>query len=111
MTLVAQLVHAGHSQQAGVLRAMRSVARQASFRLDRRMFIHKGPTILHVALGAYRIQIGGRPDVVVPERSVDIVAVAALQQAFVHLVMEGHVEGRLHVGVALITEIGLRCLQ
>jgi len=75
------------------------VARQASFRLDRGMLKHEGPAVLHVALGADRVQIGGGPDVVVAESAVDVVAVAALQQAFVHLVMEGHVERRLHVGV------------
>ena len=38
-------------------------------------------------------------------------AVAALDQALVHAVVEGHIEGRLHVGVALEAERGLRGLE
>ena len=111
MALVAQLVDVGNIQQAGVLRAVRSMATQASFRLDRWMLIHEGPAIFHVALGADGILVGGGPDVVVAKRPVNVVAVRALDQAFVHLVMERHVERRLHVGVALEAELRLRGLQ
>ena len=38
-------------------------------------------------------------------------AIAALHQALIHLVVEGHAEGRLHVRVALEAERGLRRLQ
>jgi len=45
---------------------------------------------LRVALGADRILIGGRLHVVRVEGAVRVVAVAALDQAFVHPVMERH---------------------
>ncbi len=75
------------------------------------VLIHKWPAVLHVALGADRVLIGRGLDVVVPEGAVNIMAVAALDQALIHLVMEGHVEERLHVVVALEAERGLRGLQ
>ena len=90
---------------------MRSVATQASFRLDCRMLIDEGPTILHVALGAERILVGCGSDVVIAEGAVNVVAVAALHQALIHPVMEGHVERRLHIGVALEAKLRLRGLQ
>ncbi len=40
-----------------------------------------------------------------------VVAIAAHDQAFVHLVVERHIERRLGVGVALETERRLRSLQ
>jgi hypothetical protein len=40
-----------------------------------------------------------------------IVAIRALHQAFFHFVMEGHVELRLGIGVALEAKLGLRNLQ
>ena len=111
VALVAQGVDRGHIQQPGVLRAMRSVAGQAALRLDRGVLVHEWPAVLHVALGADRILIGRGPDVVVPKGAVNIMAVAALDQAFVHLVVEGHIECRLHIGVALIAERGLGRLE
>ena len=40
-----------------------------------------------------------------------VVAIAALDQAFVHLVVERHIERRLSVGVALEAERRLRSLE
>jgi hypothetical protein len=40
-----------------------------------------------------------------------VMAVAAADRAFVHRVVEGHIEGRLLVGVALEAELGLFSLQ
>ena len=90
---------------------MRRVAPQASLPLDRGMFEDKRPARLRVALGADRVLVGGGPDVVVAEGAVNVVAVAALDQALIHPVMEGHVERRLHIGVALEAELRLRGLQ
>jgi len=42
---------------------------------------------------------------------VHVVAIAARDQAFVHLVVERHIERRLSVGVALEAERRLRSLQ
>ena len=80
---------------------MRSVAPQASLRLDRGMLVNERPTRLRVALGADRILIGHGFQVVVSEGAVRIVAVRTLHETFVHPVVKGHIEGRLDVCVAL----------
>jgi hypothetical protein len=64
-----------------------------------------------MALGADRIHLRGGPQVLPVERSVRIVTVRALDEAFFHLVMERLVELRLDVGVALEAELRLRYLE
>ena len=111
MTLVAQHVDVRHVQQARILRAVRTVARRASFRLDRGMLVNERPTHIRVALGADLVLIGRGPQVIVPEGTVHVVAVAALDQPLIHPVMERHAERRLYVTVALIAERRLRGLE
>jgi hypothetical protein len=100
MALVAQLIDIGHVQQSSVLRSMRCVAGEASFCPYGGVLVDEGSTRLCMALGADRILIRGQLDIVVLERAVRIMAVAALDYAFIHLVMEGHVKRRLDVCVA-----------
>ena len=64
-----------------------------------------------VALAANRVLIGCRFQVVRVECSVGVVAIAALNQALIHLVMEGHAEGGFHVRMALKAESRLRSFQ
>jgi hypothetical protein len=111
MALVAKGVDLRHVQQAGILRTMRRVASQAAFGLDRGVLEDEWPARLGVALGANLILIGGRPEVVVPECAVWIMAVGAAHEPFIHLVMERHVEGRFYIGVALKAERGLRSFE
>jgi len=101
MALIAQRVDIRHVQQPRILRAMGCVAPQTPLRLDRGMLVNERPTRLCVTFGADRILIGRGFQVVVPEGAVRIVAVRASHEAFIHLVVEGHVEGRLDVRVAL----------
>ena len=89
MALVAQLIDIGNIHQPRILRAMWGMAAQAALTLHSRMFKHKGSARLRMALTANSILVGCRPDVVVAEGSVDVVAVAALDQALIHLVVEG----------------------
>jgi len=111
MALIAELIDIGNIQQPRILRSMRSVASHASFALDCGVFEYEGSARLGVTLGADRIHVGGGLNVIASECTVNIMAVAALQQSFIHLVMEGHGEGRLDVSVAAIAELGLRGLQ
>ena len=83
------------------------MATYATLRLYRGVLEHERSAGLGVALRADLVLIGRRFDVVIAEGSVGIVAIAALHQAFIHPVMEGLREVRLHVGVALIAELGL----
>ena len=111
VALIAQRRDGRHVQQTGVLGSVGRMATRASLNLDGCMFEDERPTRLGVALGANRILIGGGLQIVVAEGAVNVMAIAALDQAFVHLVMERHVEVRLHVGVALEAEFGLTGLQ
>jgi len=104
VALVAQRVDVGHIEQARVLRAVRRVAAQATLGFDGCMFKDKRTARLSMALGADGVLIGGGLEVVVAKSAVGIVAVAALDQAFVDLVVEGHVEGRFYIRMALKTE-------
>ena len=90
---------------------MRRVATQAPFRLHSCMLINEWPARLGMALGADRILIGRRLYVVVPKGAVYVMTVAALDQPFVHLVVERHIERRFCVAVALEAKRGLRSLQ
>ena len=80
---------------------MRGVAPKAPLRLHRGMLVNERPARLRVALGADRILIGRGPQVVVSEGAVRIVAIRASHEAFIHPVVEGHIEGRLDLCVAL----------
>ncbi len=111
VALVAERVDGRHVQQAGILGTVRSVASHAPLGLDRDVFIDERPAGLGVALGADRVLVGGGLHVVGQEGAVHVMAIAALDQAFVHLVVERHIEGRLRVGVALEAERRLRNLE
>jgi len=111
VALVAERGDGRHVQQAGVLGTVRSVASQTALGLDRDMFIDERPARLGVALGADRVLVGRGLHVVGSEGAVHVVAIAARDQAFVHLVVEWHIERRLSVGVALEAERRLRSLQ
>src|ERR1035437_509957 len=111
VALVAELIDVGNIQQPGILRAMWCVAARASLALDHCMLKHPGAACLRVALGADHVLVSCGPHIVRVERAVSVVAVGALHQAFVHLVMEWHAELRLDVGVALVAKLRLRGLQ
>ena len=111
MALVAERGDGRHVQQAGVLGTVRSVASQTPFGLDRDVFIDERPARLGVALGTDRVLVGRGLHVVGSEGAVHVVAIAARDQAFVHFVVERHIERRLRVGVALEAERRLRSLQ
>ena len=104
MALVAQHVDVRHVKQARILRAMRGVARHTRFGLDRGMLVNPRPTNVRVALGANLVLISRGPQVVVPEGTVHVMAVAALDQTLVHAMMERHAERWLDVTVALIAK-------
>jgi GNAT superfamily N-acetyltransferase len=111
VALVAERIDGWHVQQAGVLGTVRSVAPKAPFSLYRDVFVDKRPTRLGVAPCADRVLVGGGLHVVGSEGAVHIVAIAALDQAFVHLVVEWHIERWLSVRVALEAKRRLRSFQ
>ena len=111
VALIAQRINTRHVQQPSVLRTMRSMAPHASFGLDRGVLVDERSARLHVALGADQVLIGSGFQVVVPESAVHVMAVAAIDRAFGHRVVERHSERPLHVAVALVAELRLRNLE
>ena len=111
MAGVAQVVDARHVQEPCVLRTVRTVATHAAFCLYRGMLVDKWPTHLRVALGADQIRVISGAQVALLESAVHVMAICALDQAFIDLVVEWHIECRLGVGVALEAELGLFCLK
>src|SRR6266702_2539498 len=102
MALQAKSVDVAHIQQTRIRRAVRRVARDASLSLDYRMLIREGSRILRVALGADRVLVSGGLQVLVLERAVRVVAIAAFDQTLIHSVVERLRERRLHIRVARV---------
>jgi hypothetical protein len=107
MTLVAHLVDIGNIQQPRILRTMRRVASQTALRFDSRVFENKRAARLHVALGANHVLVRCRTELIIPKGPVRIVAVAALHQSFIHLVVKGLAESRFDIGVAAEAKLWL----
>ena len=108
VALQAQRVHIADVQQARVGGSVRRVAGDAAFGLDHGMLKDEWTRGLGVALGADRVLISGRLQLLGFERAMRIVTIAAGQQAFIHFVMERLRERGFHVGVAGVTELRLR---
>ena len=95
MALQAEQVDVAELQHVGIWSAVRQMARLASIDLYGRMFVNKRSLLVRVALEADRILRGGSPHLLGFDRAVHVVAIAALDQPFIHPMMEGHVELRL----------------
>src|SRR5580700_7480467 len=87
------------------------MARLAAFHLHRLMLEHKRAPLVRVAREANCILRRGSTHLLRGYRSVRIVAVAALDQTFVHAVMKGHLELRLLLKMARIAKLGLGFYQ
>lgn len=111
VALVAQRGNRRHIQQPRILCAVRRMASGATFSLDRRVLERERPAHIRVALGADGVLVGRVSQVDQIECAVRVVAVSALDQAFVHPVVEGHVELPLLIGMASVTESRLRGRQ
>jgi hypothetical protein len=64
-----------------------------------------------VAARADGVLICSGTQIVVAEGAVRVVAIAALDEPFIHAMMEWHIESRLYIRVALIAELGLVGLE
>ena len=107
MARKAQQVHVADFQQMRIRRAVRCMARLATFNFYRLMLEHKWPAFFRVTGEAHRVLRRGGPYLLGLNRAMRIVAVIARNQAFVHPMMEGHRELRFLLGVARIAEFRL----
>ncbi len=107
VALQAEEADFGAFQQAGVDRAVDLVAGGAPLDLHRRVFEDEGALLVRVAVVAGEVVANGGGVLAVAEAAVLVVAVGALHEAFVHLVVEGLVELGPHLAVAGVAERGL----
>ena len=81
---------------------MRNVARSASLGHLGGVLEDERTRFFHVTLEAYRILAGGGPQLRIYEAAMLVVAIGALDQLFVHAMMEGLGEIRLNLGMARV---------
>jgi hypothetical protein len=107
----AEQIHIAHLEQVEIGRAMRRVAYGATFDSNRLMLVYEWPALIDVAVIA---------DLVLSDRSaqlmrlfgaVRVMAIGALDQAFVHTVPKGHRELRTLLLVAPIAKRRLTLYQ
>ena len=107
VTLEAQEIDLAHAEEAWIVRPVWRVATGAPFRLHRDVFIHKRPFLVGMTLGANCISAGQSSDLSQCGCAVDIVAIAAMNEAFIDPMVIGFSEIRLSRGVTSIAEVGL----
>lgn len=86
---------------------MRRVAGSATLDLNRRMLIDEGTRYLGMALGADRILIRSRPELISLGCAMGVMAVGTLQHALFHRMMKGLGEGHFNVGMAVFAKLRL----
>ena len=92
VALQAHQVYLAALKQTRIGRTMWSVAGNASFGFDRRMFVHKGSSLFRVALETDGITGSRGPQLPGLKPAVGIVTITALHHAFIDTVMEGAIE-------------------
>ena len=107
MALQAEKVDVAQFQHMGIGSAVRQMAGLTSVDLHRLVFENKRPLLVRVALEADRILRGRSPHLVRLHRAVHVVAIAALDQPFVHAMMERHIELGFLLEMASIAKFGL----
>ena len=84
VALQAQQIHLAHAQETWISRPVGRVTTAAPFSLHRYMLINERALLVGVALDANRISAGHGPHLAEGSGAVDVMAVAALDQAFVY---------------------------
>ena len=107
VALQAEQVDVADFQHVRVWPAVNHVAGSAPVDLDRRMLVHKRPLLIRVALEADGVLRGRGAHLLWARRAVNVVAIAALHETFVHPVMEGHRKFRLFRQVAAVAKLRL----
>ena len=84
MALQAQQVHLAHSQETRICGAMGRMATGAAFRFHRYMLVHKRSARIGMALDASGISAGQGLGLAERGGTVNVVAVAAMNQPFIY---------------------------
>ena len=108
VALQAQQIHLAHAQETRIGRPMRHVTTATSFRLHRYMLKNERPLLVGVALDTNCVPTRHGPHLAEGGSAVDVVAVAALDEAFVYAMVIRLREVGLRVDVTSVAEFGLR---
>jgi hypothetical protein len=107
VALQAEQVHLAHAQVARIGRPVRRVATATAFRLHRHMLIHKRSLFIGMALDTNCVPARQGSHLAESRRAVDIVAVAALNEAFVYSVVIRLRKVGLRGGMTSVAKSGL----
>lgn len=107
MALQAQQVHLAHTQETRVRGAMGRMATGAAFRLHRYMLVHKRTARIGMAFHASGISAGQGLGLAERGSTVNVVAVAAMNQPFIYAMVIRPGKLRSGSGVACIALRGL----
>ena len=108
VALQTEQIHVAQLQHVRVGPAVSQVAGLAAVDFNGSMLVHKRALLVRVALEADGILRRGSPDLLGADRPVRVVAVAALDKALIHAVVEGHFELGSLLEVAGVANLGLR---
>jgi hypothetical protein len=111
MALNAQQVHIAHPEHVHICSAVGKMAGLASFNFDRWMLEHEWPFLFRVTFETDRILRRGRLHLFGLNCAMRIVAVGALDQPFVHTMMERHIELSFLLEMTRVAKLGLRFYQ
>ena len=107
VALQAEQVHLAHAQVARIGRPVGRVTTATALCLHRYMFINKRPLFVGMALDTNCVPTGHGPHLAEGGRAVDVVAVAALDEAFVYPVVIRFCEVGLRSYMTSVAETGL----
>ena len=111
VALQAKQVDVAQFQHVWIWSTVRQMARLTAFDLDGRMFVNKRTLLVRVALEADRILRRGSSHLLRFDCAVRVVAIAALNQALVDAVVEGHFEFSFFIEMAAVTKFRLSLHQ
>jgi hypothetical protein len=107
MALQAEQVHLAHTQVARIGRTVGSVATATALCLHRHVLVNKRSLFFGMALDTNRVPTGQGPRLAEGGRAVDVVAVTALDEAFVYPVVIRLREVGLRGCMTSVAETGL----
>lgn len=107
MALQAQYVDVTHLEQVRIGRAMRRMAHLAALDLHNLVFKDEWALLVRVALEADRVLCGRDTQLMWLRCAVGVMAIRTLNQAFVHAMVEWHLELRFLLQMAGVTKFRL----
>ena len=105
MARQAELIDRAVSQQSRIRRTMGRVTSSAAFGLHRRVFVRERTLLVGVTLDTCCISARRQPGLFQLKPTMRVVTIAATHRAFENLVMERHIELRLHFAVTAFAKL------